>query len=219
MNRTRIILTQTSSHNQPKNHDLTFTLTTKPLVILKRHVPSWAMMGPCYLFFGYYNVHPQKKRVVLSQDPHVLWASGCWHYERTSSNKNMGGVRCDGWCDCDGKTTKIGQIQRPSRRIMSAVPGHRRKISLNDSWRNGDGSGIDQVDTSRHSAQDANILGDPSDHQIHQTIQASASIITKYGLYATICTTGAKTFQTRKRESGSQNAGGCGDNTSSIARI
>ena len=55
---------------------------------------------------------------------------------------------------------------------MSAVPGHRRKISLNDSWSNGDGSGIDQVDTSRHSAQDADILGDPSDHQIHHTIQA-----------------------------------------------
>jgi hypothetical protein len=82
-NRTRTILTQTSSHNQPRNHDLAFTFTTKPLVILKRHAPSWAMMGPCYLFLGYYSVHPRKRRVVLSQLPHVLWASGCWHYERT----------------------------------------------------------------------------------------------------------------------------------------
>jgi hypothetical protein len=32
---------------------------------------------------GYYSVHPRKGRVVLSQLPHVLWASGCWHYERT----------------------------------------------------------------------------------------------------------------------------------------
>jgi nuclear pore complex protein Nup205 len=44
-NRTRTVLTQTSSHNQPRNHDLAFTLTTKPLVILKRHAPSWAMMA------------------------------------------------------------------------------------------------------------------------------------------------------------------------------
>ena len=35
------------------------------------------------LFLGYYSVHPRKRRVVLSQLPHVLWASGCWHYERT----------------------------------------------------------------------------------------------------------------------------------------
>ena len=82
-NRTRTVLTQTSSHNQPRNHDLAYTLTTKPLVILKRHTPSWAMMGPCYLFPGYYSVHPQKRRVVLSQLPHVLWASSCWHYEWT----------------------------------------------------------------------------------------------------------------------------------------
>jgi hypothetical protein len=32
---------------------------------------------------GYYSVHPRKRIVVLSQLPHVLWASGCWHYERT----------------------------------------------------------------------------------------------------------------------------------------
>jgi hypothetical protein len=82
-NRTRTVLTQTSSHNQPRNHDLAYTLTTKPLVILKRHTPPWAMMGPCYLFPGYYSVHPRKRIVVLSQLPHVMWASGCWHYERT----------------------------------------------------------------------------------------------------------------------------------------
>src|ERR1700738_2124369 len=35
------------------------------------------------LFLGYYSVHPRKRRVVLSQLPHVLWASGCWHYEQT----------------------------------------------------------------------------------------------------------------------------------------
>src|ERR1700738_5253414 len=35
------------------------------------------------LFLGYYSVHPRKRRVILSQLPHVLWASGCWHYERT----------------------------------------------------------------------------------------------------------------------------------------
>jgi hypothetical protein len=29
------------------------------------------------------SAHPRKRRVVLSQLPHVLWASGCWHYERT----------------------------------------------------------------------------------------------------------------------------------------
>ena len=73
----RNVLTQTSSHNQPRNHDLAFTLITKPLVILVRHTPSWASMGPCFLFPGYYSVHPRKGRVVLSQLPHVLWASGC----------------------------------------------------------------------------------------------------------------------------------------------
>ncbi len=82
-NRTRNVLTQTSSHNQPRNHDLAYTLITKSVVILQRHTPSWAMMGPCYLFPGYYSVHPRNRRVVLSQIPHVLWASGCWHYERT----------------------------------------------------------------------------------------------------------------------------------------
>ena len=30
-----------------------------------------------------YSVHPRKGRVVLSLLPFVLWASGCWHYERT----------------------------------------------------------------------------------------------------------------------------------------
>ena len=82
-NRTWNVLTQTSSHNQPRNHDLAFTLITKPLVILVRHTPSWAIMGPCFLFPGYYSVHPRKGRVVLSQLPHVMWASGCWHCERT----------------------------------------------------------------------------------------------------------------------------------------
>ena len=82
-NRTRNVLTQTSSHNQPRKHDLAFTLTTKTLIILKRHAPPWAIIGPCYLFLGYYSVHPQKRRVFLSQLPHVLWASGCWHYVRT----------------------------------------------------------------------------------------------------------------------------------------
>ena len=82
-NRSRNVLTQISSHNQPRNHDLVFTLITKTLTILKRHAPPWAMIGPYYLFLGYYSVHPRKRRVVLSQLPHVLWASGCWHYERT----------------------------------------------------------------------------------------------------------------------------------------
>jgi hypothetical protein len=82
-NRTRNVLTQTSSHNQLRNHDLAYTLITKSLVVLERHTPSWAMMGPCFLFLGYYSVHPRKRRVVLSQLPHVMWASGCWHYERT----------------------------------------------------------------------------------------------------------------------------------------
>src|ERR1700737_5021076 len=72
-NRTQTVLTQISSHNQPRNHDLAYTLTTKPLAILKRHTPPWAMMGPCYLFLGYYSVHPRKRRVVLSQLPHILW--------------------------------------------------------------------------------------------------------------------------------------------------
>jgi len=35
------------------------------------------------LFLGYYSVHPRKRRVVLSQLPHVLWASGCWRHEWT----------------------------------------------------------------------------------------------------------------------------------------
>jgi hypothetical protein len=38
---------------------------------------------PLFLVTGYYSVHPRKGRVVLSQLPHVLWASDCWHYERT----------------------------------------------------------------------------------------------------------------------------------------
>ena len=82
MNRTWNVLTQTSSH-QPRNHDLAYTLITKSLVILERHTPSRAMMGTCFLFPGYYSVHPRKRRVVLSQLPHVMWASGCWHYEQT----------------------------------------------------------------------------------------------------------------------------------------
>jgi hypothetical protein len=52
---------------------------------------SWLLLlGYCssvivswLLFLGYYSAHPRKRRVVLSQLPHVLWASGCWHYERT----------------------------------------------------------------------------------------------------------------------------------------
>ena len=40
-------------------------------------------MGPIEWFFGYYSAHPRKGRVVLSQLPLVLWAPGCWHYERT----------------------------------------------------------------------------------------------------------------------------------------
>jgi hypothetical protein len=41
--------------------------------------PLWARI----FVTAYYSVHPRKRRVVLSQLPHVLWASGCWHYERT----------------------------------------------------------------------------------------------------------------------------------------
>ena len=35
-NRTRNVLTKTSSPNQPRIHDLAYTTTTKPLVILKK---------------------------------------------------------------------------------------------------------------------------------------------------------------------------------------
>ena len=46
----------------------------------------------------------------------------------------------------------------------------------------------------------------------------SATINTNYGLYATKCTTDARISRTREREHGSRNAGGCGENTLSIAR-
>ena len=36
-----------------------------------------------YLFYNYYSAHPCKGRVVLVQLPLVMWASGCWQYERT----------------------------------------------------------------------------------------------------------------------------------------
>jgi hypothetical protein len=52
-NRTRNVLTQISSHNQPRKHDLAFTLITTTLIILKRHAPPWAIIGPCYLSLGY----------------------------------------------------------------------------------------------------------------------------------------------------------------------
>jgi hypothetical protein len=39
--------------------------------------------GPMFLVSCYYSVHPRKRWVVLSQLPHVLWTSGCWHYEWT----------------------------------------------------------------------------------------------------------------------------------------
>jgi hypothetical protein len=49
----------------------------RPLLFVSR------LLFPGYCFLSYYSVHPRKRKVVLSQLPHVLWASGCWHYERT----------------------------------------------------------------------------------------------------------------------------------------
>ena len=40
-------------------------------------------MGPIDWFSGYCSVHPRKGKTVLSQLPLVMWAPGCWHYERT----------------------------------------------------------------------------------------------------------------------------------------
>ena len=66
----------------PWNHDFQNHIIPILLVILRRHT-WWTVIGPYYLFPGYYSVHPRKGRVVVSQFPHDLWASGCWHYERT----------------------------------------------------------------------------------------------------------------------------------------
>jgi hypothetical protein len=48
-NRARNVLTQTSSHNQPRNHDLAFTIITKTLIILKRACTSVGHNQPLLL--------------------------------------------------------------------------------------------------------------------------------------------------------------------------